>query len=108
MPMISSNEGFDGPKIQVDGVSSLCDRDGLPLPLGGGSQVVGETPSGIVNNSNATFTTAFAFVPASVELFINGVRQKRILDFTTTGTTTVLTTDSPLTGELLQLNYERP
>ena len=75
---------------------------------GVGALVVGETPSGLVNNSNATYTTAFAFVPESVELFINGLRHKRILDFTTSGTTTVMLTDSPLTGDLLQLNYERP
>lgn len=79
-----------------------------PGGAGSGSLVVGETPLGLVNNSNATYTTAFAFVPESVELFINGIRQKRILDFTTSGTTTVLITDSPLTGDLLQINYERP
>jgi len=79
-----------------------------PGVAGSGSLVVGETPVGLVNNSNATYTTAFAFVPESVELFINGIRQKRILDFTTSSTTTVLITDSPLTGDILQLNYERP
>lgn len=69
--------------------------------------VVGETPGGAVNGVNASFTTAFAFVPESVAVFINGVFQKKVDEFTTTGSNTILLTFSPATGERILVNYQR-
>lgn len=69
--------------------------------------VIGETPVGLVNGSNATYTVAFDFDPTSVEVFINGVRQKRVIHFNTSGLVTIIFADSPQTGDLLQVNYER-
>jgi len=71
-------------------------------------QIEGEVPAGAVNGSNATFTTAFDFIPESVEVFVNGIRQKPITDYTTSGTTTILFTDSPLTGDIILVNYLKP
>lgn len=69
--------------------------------------VVGETPAGLVNGSNATYTTAFNFDPASVEVYVNGIRQKLVTHFNTSGLSTIILGDSPQTGDLLQVNYER-
>lgn len=83
---------------------------GPPGPAGSpgnGVFVVGEVPAGLVNGSNATFTTAFGFVPESVEVYVNGLRQKKPTDFNTAGTTTILFSDSPLVGDLLLANYLR-
>lgn len=83
---------------------------GLPGPpglSGDGISVIGEVPAGAINGSNATFTTQFSFVPESVEVFINGLRQHRPAHFTTTGTATILLSDSPQVGELIQVNYLR-
>lgn len=67
--------------------------------------VFGETPAGAVNGSNATFTTAFPFVPESVMVDINGLGLKRVAHFNTTGTTTILLSDSPTTGEIITVTY---
>jgi hypothetical protein len=68
--------------------------------------VFGETPSGAVNGSNATFTTAQSFVPESVQVFINGVSQTNGVDYTTTGTTTITLTVSPVSGDYIRVNYK--
>lgn len=69
--------------------------------------VRGETPSGLVNGSNATYTTANAFVPGTVEVLINGMAQRITTDFVTTGTTTIALTSSPLTGDSVRVNYTK-
>lgn len=84
----------------------------VPVVIGGGgggsaTTVWGETPTGTVNGSNATFTTAHNFVPGQLEVFVNGVRQKPVTHFNTSGLTTILFSDSPITGDQLQINYER-
>lgn len=79
-----------------------ADAGGILVP---GSFVVGEVPTGLVNGSNATFTTAFAFIPESVEVKINGLTQKKVTHYNTSGTTTILFTDSPTTGEIILVNY---
>lgn len=82
---------------------------GLQGPPGvdGARPVLNETPAGVVNGSNATFTTAFAFVPGQVSVRINGLSQRPLIDFTTTGTQTILFTESPLVGDSLQVDYLR-
>lgn len=81
---------------------------GPPGPAGGAASFVfGETPSGTVNGSNATFTTAFSFVPETVEVFVNGLKQKRVTHFNTSGSNTILFSDSPQSGDLILVNYLR-
>jgi hypothetical protein len=60
-----------------------------------------------VNGSNAVFTTDYEFVPASVEVTVNGLVQTRIDDFNTSGTQTITLTFSPATGELVRVCYQR-
>lgn len=71
-----------------------------------GSFIFGETPSGAVNGSNATFTTLQNFVPESIQVFINGVSQTNGVDYTTSGTTTISISVSPLSGEYIRVNYK--
>ncbi len=66
--------------------------------------VFGETPAGAVDGSNATFTTSYAFKPESVQLYVNGVLERH---FVTSGSNTLLLSESPTTGEVLRVNYER-
>lgn len=82
---------------------------GLQGPPGtaGPAVVLNETPSGVVNGSNATFVTAFNFLPGQIAIRINGLSQRPLVDFTTTGTTTILFTESPLVGDALQVDYLR-
>jgi hypothetical protein len=67
--------------------------------------VVGETPTGAVNGSNATFTSLFAFAPETVEVFISGFRLTLLADYNTSGNRTITLFASPITGELVRINY---
>lgn len=66
---------------------------------------IDETPAGAVDGVNATFTTAFDFVPESVQVFLNGIAQAKPLDYNTSGNDTILFAVSPLTGETVRVNY---
>lgn len=69
--------------------------------------VIDEEPNGFVNGSNATFTSQFPFVPESVEVFINGLSQRRVVDFNTFGLNTITLSESPTPGESIRINYLR-
>lgn len=79
---------------------------GATVTTSSGSFVIGETPSGAVNGSNATFTTSQGFVPESVQVFINGVSQTNGVDYVTTGTTTITLNVSPVSGDYIRVNYK--
>lgn len=80
---------------------------GPPGPSGAGVLVFDEVPAGAINGSNATFTTAFIFVPESVQVFINGLAQIKTQGFNTSGTQTIMLSVSPLAGEKVSVNYLR-
>ncbi len=91
-------------EIVTEGIQGPQGPPGVP---GNGVQVVSEIPSGSINGSNATFTTAFAFVPESVVVFVNGLRQKKPDDFNTSGSQTIVFSVSPETGTNLLVDYMR-
>jgi hypothetical protein len=76
------------------------------LTTGAGSFVIGETPTGAINGSNATFTTLQAFEPASITVLLNGVTIINGVDYYTTGTNTVILNISPVIGDYLRVNYK--
>jgi len=68
--------------------------------------VVRETPTGLVNGSNPTFTIANTPITGKEEVYLNGILQDPGAgnDYTIAGATiTMLTT--PLTGEKIRVNY---
>jgi len=78
---------------------------------GSSSQVFDETPSGTVDGTNKVFTTAKPYVPGSLQVFINGVKQKRVTHFTETSPTdgTFTMSDAPLsstTPDDVMVNYQ--
>lgn len=79
---------------------------GATVTTSGGSFVIGETPTGAINGSNATFTSLQNFVPETVQVFINGVNQVYGVDFITTGSTTITLTVSPVSGDYIRINYK--
>lgn len=81
--------------------------DGVVIYNNDGVQVIGEIPNGVINGSNATFTTDFNFVPQSVQLFVNGVNQYNPTHFTTSGVLTIILTTSPIVGDILTVNYTK-
>jgi hypothetical protein len=74
---------------------------------GADSFVLNEVPTGLVNGSNVTFTTAFNFVPGSEQVFLNGIKLTLLQDYNTSGNNTITLYQSPLTGELIQVNYTK-
>lgn len=85
---------------------SSVGQTGPPGPAGAGSDILfGETPIGLINGSNATFTSPFNFVPGKIEVFINGLLQKLVTHYQTTGVNTIIFNDSPQTGDTILLNY---
>jgi hypothetical protein len=79
--------------------------NGVDISGGGGEAVVLEVPSGLINGSNATFTSAFAFVPESVQVVSNGLLLKRVDEFNTSGSVTITLVVAPITGEIVLINY---
>lgn len=69
--------------------------------------VINETPIGLINGSNATFTSLNAFVPETVMIFLNGMLQKIISDYNTTGNNTMIFTTSPEVNENISINYTK-
>jgi hypothetical protein len=73
-------------------------------------RVLKEPLTGVQNGSNATFTTQHEFVPGSEEVRINGLTQENIPGTTcyfTTGTHTIVFTDSPLPTDYLEIDYTK-
>lgn len=67
---------------------------------------VDETPSGTVNSSNTAFTISQTPFDANdaVQVFLNGVKQTRVSDWTISGTTITFVT-APVTGQSVRVNY---
>jgi hypothetical protein len=76
---------------------------------GSNSIVVQETPTGLVNGSNAAFTTQLGkYVANSLEVFINGLQQVKTTDYaeTTPGSGIFTFVTAPLTGDLVRISYQ--
>ncbi len=91
--------------VHVDGSSGPCGG-------GGGGGVFtnfsdGEVPTGIVDGSNTVFTLAFPpSPPASLELYLNGLRMRSGADYQLSGNTiTFFVASTPQAGDLLLANY---
>lgn len=70
--------------------------------------ISGETPTGLVNGSNTTFTVAEgSYISSTLEVWINGVYQKRVTHFTETtpSTGTFTMGDAPETDDVIQVSY---
>jgi hypothetical protein len=71
------------------------------------SEEVNEKLIGVIDGSNATFTTTFNFVVSKENVYINGLKQTKPEFYNTVGTNTIVFTDSPNAGEILEINYEK-
>lgn len=66
---------------------------------------INEELIGIIDNVNNTFTTSFNFDPNTTVVFINGIKQNKPVHYNTVGFNTVFFADSPLVGDILEINY---
>lgn len=60
---------------------------------------------GIINSSNAIFTSPTNFIPTDVRIFVNGLRQTIITDYQLSNNNIVTFTFSPKIGEILIIEY---
>ena len=81
-------------------------------PAGSGGtgtvQTWGETPSGNIDGSNMNYTTAYAYSPNLLAVFLNGLRQRRTADYTETGSNSFSFVSAPLAGDSLSIDYVQP
>ena len=70
-------------------------------------RVINEAVTGTINGSNATFTTAFDFIPESIEIKVNGIMQKLSDDYTTSGAHTIQFVSSPVSGDKILISYTK-
>jgi len=105
---IDAASGSLGDCVLVDGSASVCGSGGGGtsggiLPLFSDT----ETPGGVMNGTNTTFTLLFAPSPvASLILFRNGVLQAHGVDFTLAGNVVTFTAGSvPQPGDELTASY---
>ena len=89
--------------VHVDGSSGPCGSVGSSSL----AYADAETPTGLVNGINTTFTLNFAPSPgASLEFYRNGVLMKQGADYTLNGNTvTFFTASVPQSGDLLTASY---
>ena len=89
--------------VRVDGTSGSCGTGGSSGP----GFTDAETPAGLINGTNVTFTLADAPNPgASLELYRNGLLQRSGTDYTVSGNViTFATAATPQPGDLLQAYY---
>jgi hypothetical protein len=73
----------------------------------GNTTITVEAAVGAINGSNATFTSSAAFVISSLEVYVNGVLQRKPTDYNTTGNSTVIFSDSPQTGDAVTISYQQ-
>lgn len=74
---------------------------------GTSSFVSDETPTGLVNSSNTSYSASGSYTSGTLEVFINGLKQIRNTDYTeTTPSTGAFTmTTAPTTGDIIRVNY---
>ena len=65
----------------------------------------GEEPNGIINGVNAIFTSRKLFIPETVEVYINGLRQMITKDYITTGYNTIILFNSLELTDQISINY---
>lgn len=81
-------------KILLSGSGSIADQ-----------LIIGEIPSGSINGSNTVFTTAYNVFGTSIDVYLNGLLQKRTDDYTFTSPNTITFTIAPPTGSNLLCDY---
>ena len=75
--------------------------------FGSNSFITKEVPSGLINGTNAVFTTGQAYVGGTLQVYINGIRQGITHAVETTPASGVFTLDAaPLTGDNLEVSYQ--
>jgi hypothetical protein len=76
--------------------------------IGVNNFITNEVPAGLVNSSNAAFTTASSFIAGTLQVYINGVKQLRTTHYSETvpASGTFAMSDAPITGDVIEVAYQ--
>lgn len=76
--------------------------------VGTNSTISSEAPSGTIDGSNTTFTLSRAYIAGSLEVYIDGIHQRRTTDYTETtpGSGVFTMAAAPLSGQTVYCNYQ--
>lgn len=98
-------DGATGPAgpVGAEGEAGAAGPAGPPGPAGG--MVAGETPFGSVDGTNIYFSTALVYSPNSLCVYLNGLRQQRLGDYTETGSQTFRFLEAPWLGSTVRVDY---
>jgi hypothetical protein len=67
--------------------------------------VTGQIPAGAIDGINHVYTCLSAYVPHSLAVFLNGLRQRRGDDYNETGAMSFQLLNAPLPGDSLSVDY---
>lgn len=90
----------------VDAVIDALQNEFDPLPnyILKSDYIRGDIPT---TQNRVTFQTTADFIPETVEVFVNGLLQKKTGDYTTSGGNTIILADQLAIGETITVNYLR-
>jgi hypothetical protein len=69
------------------------------------SFVYNETPNGAVNGSNAIYMSNSNFIPETLKVYVNGIKQTLIDDYNTVGNNTLIFSYSPDINDVINIDY---
>ena len=72
---------------------------------GGSARIIDSSFTGLINGTNATYTTPTSFIPNSVAVYVDGLRQKRALHFNESAPNQIVFTSPIATGSTLVIDY---
>ena len=81
------------------------EQNWLSSLISGNNAIKNEIPSGLINGLNTNFTSQYHFIPESVEVFLNGLKQQKITEYQTLGNNTIIVSNSLNTQEIVTINY---
>ena len=81
------------------------EQNWLSSLIAGNNAIKNEIPLGLINGLNTNFTSQYHFIPESVEVFLNGLKQQKITEYQTLGNNTIIVSNSLNTQEIVTINY---
>jgi hypothetical protein len=70
-----------------------------------GNLVAGEIPTGMIDGTNNIFNTALAYLSNSLGVYLNGLRQRRVADYTETSSQAFQFVIAPWAGSTVSVDY---
>jgi hypothetical protein len=94
---------------KVGNIMGPAGPQGPPGPAGSGGGaanfICGETPVGLIDGINRVYTASATFVSGTLEVYLNGLRQREVDDYDEISTTQFQFVTAPKTGDSISIDY---